>query len=182
MARLPYVDPATAPEKVREAFERLPVRLNVFKLMALASTCFRPLMRLGAAILGQQKLSAKLRELAILRVAAQTGARYEWVQHVPIGRSVGVTDAQVAALEAGQIEAGCFDDVERAVLRFTSELVSGVRASDAAFAGVSAHLSPQEIVELLLAAGYYRMLATLMETAAIDLDPPAGTKVVDSLR
>ena len=182
MARLPYIDLATASEPVREVFDRLPVHLNVFKLMALAETCFRPLLRLGTAILGRQKLSSKLRELAILRVAALSGARYEWVQHVPIAKHVGATDAQVAAIERGGIDAPCFDATEQAALRLASELVEGVRATDATYGEVAQRFSPQEIVELILAVGYYRMLATLMETAAIDLDPPAGTKVVDAIR
>jgi len=34
MARLPYVDPATAPKEVRQILERLPVSLNIFRMMA----------------------------------------------------------------------------------------------------------------------------------------------------
>ena len=182
MARLPYIDPTTASEPVREVFAQLPVHLNVFKLMAQAETCFRPLLRLGTAILARQKLSPKLRELAILRVAALSGARYEWVQHVPIAKHVGATDDQVAAIERGVIDAPCFDATERAALRLASELVEGVCPKDATYGEVAQRFSPQEIVELILAVGYYRMLATLMETAAIDLDPPAGTRVVDATR
>jgi alkylhydroperoxidase family enzyme len=69
MARIPYVEPETAPAKSREVLERLPVKLNIFKIMAHAETNFRPLIMLGTSILTEQQLSAKLRELAILRVA-----------------------------------------------------------------------------------------------------------------
>jgi alkylhydroperoxidase family enzyme len=182
MARLPYVDPATAPEDVRDLLDRLPVKLNIFRMMAHATTDFRPLVGLGSAILGRQKLSQKLRELAILRVAALSPARYEWVQHVPIAQAVGASAAQVAALERGDISADAFDPTEQAVLRFTTEVLRDVRASDAAFAEVARHLSPQEIVELIVTVGYYMLIARLLETTAVDLDPPAGTKVVDSLR
>ena len=182
MARLPYVDPATAPEQVRELLDRLPVKLNVFRMMAHATTDFRPLVGLGSAILGRQKLSPKLRELAILRVAALSPARYEWVQHVPIAEATGATAAQIAALERGDITGDAFDAVERAVLRFATEVVRDVRASEATFAEVARHLSAQEIVELVITVGYYMLIARLLETTAVDLDPPAGTKVVDSLR
>ena len=182
MARLPYVDAAKAPDDVRTLLERLPVQLNVFRMMAHAEHDFRPLVGLGTAILGRQKLSAKLRELTILRVATLSPARYEWVQHVPIAKAVGATDEQVAALERGTIDAACFDAVERAVLRFTTEVLRDVRASDATFAEAARHLSAQEIVELILTVGYYMMIARLLETTAVDLDPPAGTKVVDALR
>src|SRR5262249_35088008 len=68
MAGLPYVDLESAPEKVRETMERLPVKLNVFWMMANADTCFRPLLQLGSAILGRLALPARLRELLILQV------------------------------------------------------------------------------------------------------------------
>jgi len=182
MARLPYVDPATAPEDVRALLERLPVGLNVFRMMAHAETDFRPLVALGTAILGRQKLDAKLRELAILRVAALSGARDEWVQHAPIARAAGATEAQVAALDRGDAAADCFDPLEQAVLRFTTEVLRDVRASEATFAELARRLSAQEIVELILTIGYYMMIARLLETTAVDIDPPAGTRVIDAIR
>src|SRR5947208_15757062 len=97
MARLPYVDPASAPEQVRELLERLPVKLNIFRMMAHATTDFRPLVGLGSAILARQKFSRKLRELAILRVAALSPARYQKVQHVPIAQATRPTAAQITA-------------------------------------------------------------------------------------
>jgi alkylhydroperoxidase family enzyme len=180
MARLPYVDPETAPEAVRELFARLPARLRIFQIMAHAETCFRPLVALGTAILGRQQLSARLRELAILRVARLSEAEYEWVQHVPIARAAGASEAQVAALERGEVHAPCFDAVERAVLDFTGELVARARPSDAAFEALRPQLSPREIVELVLAIGYYMTVARLIETAQIDLDPPLGTVVAEA--
>jgi alkylhydroperoxidase family enzyme len=182
MARLPYVDPASAPEAVRATFERLPVSLNVFRMMAHAETGFRPLVLLGTTILGQQQLSPKLRELVILHVATLSAARYEWVQHVPIAQAMGATPEQVAAIEAGDLEAACFDALERVVLRFTTEVVQEVRASDPTFEALRGFLSPREIVELLLAIGYYMMIARLLESTDVDLDGPAGTKITDAIR
>jgi alkylhydroperoxidase family enzyme len=181
MARLPLVDAATAPDPVREALEGVPVQLNIFRMMAHAETCFRPLMRLGAAILGRQKLDSRLRELAILAIARHSGSDYEWTQHDPIGRATGITAAQMAALARSDIEAECFDDVDRLVLRFTVEVVERVKASDAVFAEMRRHFSPQEIVELIIAIGYYMTVARLLETTEVDRDPPAGTKIVDAL-
>ena len=176
MARLPYVDPEGAPEEVRQTFDDLPVQLNIFRMLAHAHTALRPFLRLGTAILGQQKLSHPLRELAILRVARLSGSEYEWVQHVAIAKAVGATDAQVEAIERGDVEADCFDEPERAILRFTTEVVNDVRASDAAFADVSGRFTPQEVVELLLAIGFYMMVARLLETTGVDVEPsPAST-------
>jgi alkylhydroperoxidase family enzyme len=182
MARIPYVEPETAPTAVREVLERLPVKLNIFKLMAHAETNFRPLLQLGTSILAQQQLAANFRELAILRVAQLSGAEYEWVQHVPIARGTGVTEAQVTALRGGDVDPACFDEVERLVLRFTTEVVRDVGAAAQTFAAMQRHFSAREIVELVLAVGFYMTVARLMETTAIDLDPPAGAAVVEALR
>src|SRR5437667_12683658 len=168
MARLPYVDPNGAPRQVREVLDAMPP-LNVFRLMAHAETAFRPWMRWGGVLLNDLALDPLLRELAILRVAGLSpGADYEWVQHVPIARSVGATSEQVDAIERGDVEAGCFSDAQRDVLRFTSEIVREVGASDTAYEAVAMRLSPREIVELLMVIGQYMMLARVMATARID--------------
>ena len=182
MARLPYVDPSTAPAHVQETLAGLAVPLKIFRMMAHAETNFRPMLRFGASVLAQQQLSARSRELAILRVANLSGARYEWVQHVPIAKAAGVTDAQVAALEAGRANADCFDAQDQLLLRFTDELVRSVRVSDRTFAEATQRWSPREIVELIFAVGFYMMIARLLETTAVDLEGAAGTAIVDALK
>ncbi len=181
MARLPYVDPATAPEKVRDTLDRLAAPLRIFRMMAHAESNFRPLVRLGGSILAKQQLDAKLREMAILRVANLSRAGYEWAQHVPIAKAAGVGDEQIAALERGDAAAPCFDERETLLLRFTDELVRDVRVSDATFAAASREFPPRQIVEIILAVGYYMMIARLLETTAVDLEAAAGTKIVDAI-
>ncbi len=182
MARLPYVDLSTASDDVRDTLERMAVPLKIFHMMAHAETNFRSLVRLGGHILGKQRLSGKLRELAILRIATVSNARYEWVQHVPIAKSAGATEAQIAALERGDTTAGCFDAREQLVLRFTDELIRDVRVSDTTLAAATKEFPPREIVELILAVGYYMMIARLLETTGVDLEPAAGTTIVDAAR
>ena len=178
MARLPYVDPTDAPKQVREVFDGLPP-LNVFRMMAHAQTAFRPWMRWGGVLLNDLALDPLLRELAILRVARLSpGAEYEWVQHVPIARSVGATVEQVDALERGDAEALCFTDEERAVLAFTTEVVLEAGASEEMLEAIRQRMSAREIVELLMVIGQYMMLARVMATTAMDLDEPADPREV----
>jgi AhpD family alkylhydroperoxidase len=180
VARLPYPDPDSASEPVQEALAALPA-LNIFRMLAHAESALRPFLRFGGAILGGLELDPKLRELAILRVAAISEARYEWIQHVAIARHVGVRDDQIAAVERGAIEADeSLDELESAVLEFTSQVVAGPRVSDAAFASVSDRLSPREVVELLLTIGNYLMLARVMTTLELEVDDPAGAQVLEA--
>ncbi len=182
MARLPYVEAEGAPEKVREVLEAAPVRLNIFKMMAHAENMLRPLLRLGISILSEQKLDPKLREFAILQAAKLTPGEYEWVQHVPIAKGTGASDEQIEALERGDLGAACFDEVEQLVLRFNADVMERSQVSDDLFAAMEKRFTPREIVELLLTLGYYAMLARMTEVTKTDVDPPAGSRIIDALK
>ena len=178
MARLPYVDPDQAPERVREALARVPP-INIFRMIANAETAFRPWLAFGGALLSSLELDARVRELVILHVGRLSGAEYEWAQHVPIALAVGATRADVDAIERGDLDA--FGPLERSVLRFTEEVVRDVRASDEALAAVREHLSPREVVELLLVIGNYMLVARVAETAGIEIDE-GGVAVAEAAR
>jgi 4-carboxymuconolactone decarboxylase len=179
MPRIQPVDPAAAPEPIRDALGHLP-ELNIFKTLAHAETAFRPFLRFGGAILGQLELDPKLRELAILQVARDAEAEYEWVQHVAIAGAVGVPDEQIAAIERGDLDA--FEEAERAVLELAAAVVAGPRVPDELFDRVRAHLDDRRIVELLLTVGDYLMLARVMTVLEVELDEPAGSAVIDTTR
>ncbi|MFN2375374.1 MAG: carboxymuconolactone decarboxylase family protein [Candidatus Binatia bacterium] len=182
MQRIPLVDIETAPEEVQEALRALPVSLNIFRMMAHAPTSFRPLMRLGSSILSAQQLDPELREYAILLAVHSYGGRYEWIQHVPIAEACGASTEQIEAIEKGDVGAACFDARQKAFLAFVDESARQVRCSDAVFAAMKQHFSDREIVETILTIGYYQMLARLTECTDTELDEPAGTRVVDSLK
>lgn len=182
VARLPYPDIDQASEEVRVTFGRLAAPLNVMRMMAHAEGCFKPMTRLGGAMLGKLKLDPKLRELALMRTVGMEGGRYEWVQHVPVAQALGIGAAQLAAIEAGTIDAPCFDAREQALLRFTTEVVERVAASPETLAAVRRHLSDREVVELVLMIGFYMTLARLTETTGVEIDEPKGMEVLDSIR
>ena len=182
MARLPLIDPETTSGDIRASFDRMPVKLNIFRMMAHAEANMIPAMRLGNSILHKQKLSAVNRELLILQAAQLEGGAYEWRQHVPIALGVGCTQAQVDAVECGDYDAAAFSEAERALLKFGREVVENVRVPDAIFAAARAHFSDQEIVESIVALGFYMMMARVTEATETDLDPAAGMQVYEGGR
>ncbi len=178
MARIQPLHPDDAGEALGELLRGLPP-LNIIRTVALAESNAGPFLRFGTSILAEQKLPADLRELAILRVARLSRAEYEWVQHVPIGQAAGLSQAHIDALEADDVKAPCFDDRELAVLRFTDDVVANVGSSDVSHADVAAFLSDREVVELVIAIGFYMLVARIMECAQIDLDPPVGAEIIE---
>ena len=182
MARLPLIDPDTTSGDMRAAFDRMPVKLNVFKMLAHAETSFIPAIRFANTILHKQKLSHVHRELLILQVAQRERAAYEWRQHVPIALGLGVTQRQIDCIEQGRYDDDAFDDTERALLAFGAEVIDKVRVPEATFAALRTYFSEQEIVEAILAIGVYMMIARLTEATETDLDPAAGMTVFDGGR
>ena len=178
MTRIPFPDLEKAPPEVREMLSRLPAPVSIFNMMAHAETVLKPLMKLGGTFLGKLELDPLLRELVICHAVNIEGGEYEWVQHAPVVLALGGTQAQIDALRAGDDQAACFSGAQKAVLRFTREVVVDVGASKEALAAAKKHLSDREIVEVILVAGFYIMLARLTETLDIPNDPPIGDKLV----
>lgn len=178
MARIPYPDLTKASAEVTDMLARLPAPANIFNMMAHAETCLKPVMKLGGTLLGKLELAPKLRELCLLHAVKLAGGEYEWVQHVPIARDLGCSQAQIDALERGDDGAACFDAQEQAALRFTREAVTRNAASEAALANAREHLSDREVVELILMIGFYTMLARLTETLGVEQDPPLGSALI----
>jgi alkylhydroperoxidase family enzyme len=160
-----------------QEFTTLSVRLNLFRMLAYAETTGKRVLSLGNALLSQLELQPKLRELAILQVAHKSGADYEWVQHVPLALSAGVTQAQIEAIEQGSLSSGLFTGLEQQVLHFTKEVYWDRTISDEDFAGITQAFTPREIVELVITIGFYTMLARFMKVLVIDIDDPAGERL-----
>ena len=169
MARIDYSDPAKASDRTREILGKNR-NANIFRMMAHSPSYFEQYCRLGGAIRNKGELDPVIRELAITRTGILCEAPYEIVAHKRIGKNVGVTDEQNAALEDWQ-SATCFSEVQRAALAFTDEIVKLRRPTDATFNAIAAKLTPGALVELQLSVGFYIMTSKFLETFAIDLQP-----------
>jgi alkylhydroperoxidase family enzyme len=174
MALLPYVDEGKASEKTREILGNTPRKLNVARMIANSSEAvFHNFSRLGNSLMTRGKLDKKLREIAILRNGRVCGSLYEYTQHVPIAKAAGLSEEQVAAVDNWE-PAKCFNEVERLVLRFTDEIARNVKGSKATLEALQKHLGPGEIVELIMAIGFWGMVARVLETTEVELEDFAG--------
>jgi len=169
MARIDYCDTAKSSERTREILGKNR-NANIFRMMAHSPSHLEQYCRLGGAIRHRGELDPVLRELAITRTGIICEAPYEIAAHKRIGGNVGVTDEQNAALDNWQ-DAACFDELQRATLAFTDEIVRQRRPSDATFNAIAASLTPAALVELQLAVGFYIMTSKFLETFDIDMQP-----------
>jgi alkylhydroperoxidase family enzyme len=169
MARIDYCDTSKSNERTREILSKNR-NANIFRMMAHSPSYFEQYCRLGGAIRHKGELDPVVRELAITRTGILCEAPYEIVAHKRIGKNVGVTDEQNAALEDWK-SATCFNEVQRAALAFTDEIVKLRKPTDATFNAIAAKLTPGALIELQLSVGFYIMTSKFLETFGIDLQP-----------
>ncbi|MCL0056394.1 carboxymuconolactone decarboxylase family protein [Dehalococcoidia bacterium] len=97
MARVKLVEKDQAPPEVEDLFQRMEDNgakiINLYRAIALSPPMISSFLKLGNSLLNKAELSPKLGD--ILRIAKLCGSEYEWTQHVPIAREVGVSRQQV---------------------------------------------------------------------------------------
>jgi alkylhydroperoxidase family enzyme len=173
MALLPYLDPKDASPEVQKLLTGRPVVLNVQRMTANAQKIFVQRSRLSNALFTQTIIDPRLRELAILRTAKNCHSVYEWTQHVPAARHVGLSEERINSIEDWQ-NASCFSELDRLVLKCTDEVNANVKASRETVEGLKRHLGPGEIIELLIIIGHWRQTASILETTEVELEEFAG--------
>jgi 4-carboxymuconolactone decarboxylase len=167
MPRIAYCDPSKLSEEARRVLGDRPA--NVSRMLAVASEpVFLYLHELAHTFINGSPLPPRLREVAILRVGYLSNSAYEVFQHEALARHVGLSDAQIAAIRAGDASAPALGEAEAAVLAFVDDLVKNVRAGDATLAAVRRHLDDAQLVDLILVSGAYMMISRLLETTGVE--------------
>jgi 4-carboxymuconolactone decarboxylase len=115
------------------------------------------LQAVGSAVRYETGLSDRAREIAILVVAHQWDSAFEWYAHEAVGRHVGLTDEELAAIRDLRWDA--FTGDEQVLARTTRLLAAGGDLDDEAYAAAVAVLGADGLFELLTLVGYYATLA-----------------------
>ncbi len=114
-------------------------------------------------------ISARQRELLILRVAHLRGAAYEWAQHVYQAGVAGISPEEIERVRVGPEDAG-WDPLERALLAAADELVADARIADATYAVLSSVLDTQQLMDVVFTVGAYEVFAMAMRSFDVALD------------
>jgi 4-carboxymuconolactone decarboxylase len=134
-------------------------RLNgPFGIMLHSPAVGSALQAVGAAVRYRSVLTDRVRELAILAVAAHWSSDFELYAHVPLARHVGLTEAEIGGLVAGA-EAPVDDPAERAVLEVVRALLRTSDLTEEQYAAGRDAIGEQGLVELTTLVGYYATLA-----------------------
>lgn len=169
-----YPDFEKLPERVRQKFENLPTKVNFFRMLGYSPGTFVEIIDLTNAIFKNLTLSDYHKELLVLLVAAQTGSKYEWEQHVSISQAAGVREDQFIAIAEERLDdPKAFVENERILLNFGKSLLDKCKASGVVFKHALEHFSLEELSDAMIVIGYYRMLSCFIQTFNLPNDPQA---------
>jgi alkylhydroperoxidase family enzyme len=170
MARIPYAnpnDPQVAPIVARIKAERGKV-LNLYGMLLNSPPVAEGWLAFLTAIRQKCKLSGRVRELAIMRVAVLNDAPYEFRAHTPFALAEGFTQQQIEEMRADQPKG--FSPMEQAVLAYTESMTREIHVPDAVFDAIRPHFDEREIVELTATVAAYNLVSRFLEAMKIDHD------------
>jgi alkylhydroperoxidase family enzyme len=117
------------------------------------------------ALLFDNKVAARTRELIILRIGWRTGSEYVFCNHVRFSRELGIPDAW-----AYVIHSDATPTVRPILLHLADELHEHAEVTGSTWAVLEKAFSSEELVELLLIDGFWRMAAGFVKSAKIPLE------------
>jgi 4-carboxymuconolactone decarboxylase len=125
----------------------------------------------GAHVRLNSTLEPVERELAILAVAREKDAAYEWASHVVTGRNQGLREVAIDAIRA-RADVSSLEPDERDIVLFVRELLRANRVSDEVFNRLKDRHGERWLVELAATVGQYQYISAINNT--FDLQPAPG--------
>lgn len=117
-------------------------------------------------------LDTQDKELIILTVARELGARFPWSRHEVRAHRAGMREETIEALRAdGPLDA--LTERERFIVDLTRSLLHQRRLSDALFSKALDDLGPERLVETVGLVSHYNMISSVGNV--FGLEPPEGT-------
>lgn len=112
------------------------------------------------------KLPPRLREFAILILAREWTAQFEWFAHKPAAQKAGLADAAIEDLRLGKRPASMQPD-ETVIYDFAVALIRQHEVGDAIFGKARDLLGDEQLVDLVTLLGEYMKVALVLNTGRV---------------
>ena len=115
-------------------------------------------------------LSARDRELLILRTGWLLRAPFQWGAHIGNAKQAGITQAEIERVTEGSAAPG-WSEHDRAILRAVEELIADSMITDETWDVLARDLNDQQLIELPLLVGHYQGVANIQNSLRLPLRP-----------
>lgn len=164
----PFPDTEALPGDLRrEVLDRR--SLSVYRMIMHTPAIAPSFLSISDALRHRTSLPGNWREVAILRVGHRYQASYEIHHHERIGRSVGLSEAALAAVRVGA-DSGALSPDERQFLDFTDELLETHSLSATSRERALALLTANQLADFVLTVGFYQMVCNFLNTFGVQIE------------
>lgn len=143
---------------------------NLLGTMVRHPDLTRAYLKFNAYLLVDSTLSARVREIALLRIVQRRDCPYLWSHHVPIAQRAGLTVAEIDAIRDGTVA----NEEDRLIVRAVDELDENSAISDPTWAELGGHFDDRQRMDLVFTVGCYAALAMAVNTFGIEDEHPDG--------
>jgi len=145
--------------------------LLLFRTVARDPRLFRRFMAGG--LLDKGTLTLREREIAIARTCARCGAEYEWGVHMAFfGARVGFGETEQRATLVA--DATCWSPREQLIVRLADQLHDSATVEDSLWAELEVEFRGEQLIELIMLAGFYHMVSFLANALRLPPEPFAA--------
>jgi alkylhydroperoxidase family enzyme len=159
-------DVAAIYERVTAAAGSVP---NLYRVLAHSPELLDGWVDYAWRLRAEPTVDRGIRELAILRVAQDTGNDYVWRSHWNVARKSGVAEAKLVELETWPTSTA-FSPPERAVLEVVDQATDRADVANEAWHVLREHFDEREVVELMLTIAWYCCVVRVVNTLGIPLE------------
>jgi len=143
--------------------------LNIFGTIAHHPKLLKRFMNFAGLFLNKGLLPAREREIVILRVGWNCQSVYEFGQHTVIGQRDGLSLSEIGALTKKPNEFN-WSERDSALIAMSDELCTDDCVSEATWKFLTTHWKENELIELVMVAGTYRLVSGFLNTMGVELD------------
>lgn len=148
----------------------VPLIFRAFHVHADLASRAKPL---GGGLLAHGRLPARDRELVIDRVTGRHGAEHEWGLHASVfGAAVGLSEDQLVSTVTGPRESrDLWSATELELFDAVDELCDRADLSPEGWATLRARYDDEQLVELLVLVGWYRIVSSICNVLELEPEP-----------
>ena len=173
MAKVPYISRDDINSSEQNIYDKISSSRgsvqNVFSALLNNPPATEAVTNLGEYIRYKSTLNPATREIAILVTAKQLNNSYEWSQHEPVAKSVGVSDDIIQYI-LEKDDPNKIDTKESIFIEAAKELVTSSQLKQKTFDALMESLGMKSTMDFIVTVGYYTMLDKIISALDVDFD------------
>ncbi|WP_194827973.1 carboxymuconolactone decarboxylase family protein [Nocardia sp. XZ_19_231] len=139
---------------------------NLLGTLARYPALAKPFLTFTGHFLSGSTLTARQRELLVLRVAAVRRCGYEWAQHVILAAGAGLGPEEITRISEGPAAPG-WSATDRRLLTAVDELLADGVVRDDTWNALATEFDEHQLMDLVFVVGTYTMLAMALNSFGV---------------